>query len=342
MMKKLLIALIGIAPMLGTAQDIHFSQFDISPMFVNPAHAGFSGADHRFVGNYRSQWASIGSPYRTYGFTYDGAYMKDKWGNAYLGGGLGFFNDVAGDLNLGITQVDLTLASGIQVNANNWLSVGVMGSYAQRSMDNSGLEWGNQYGATGFDPAAASNETMVFEPFNYMDVSAGIAWAFDKNPGTLSSNDALRFQAGVAMYHINQPDQMMFSQNDKLYSKITGYFSSHIGIRNSNMELRPMVFYAKQGPAQEIVAGLIGRYRLKEASKVTGNIKEQALYFGSYFRVGDAVIPTIRYEYAGISVGLSYDVNISQLNLISRSRGGFEVNLSYKLVTSEASARMVN
>lgn len=336
--RNILIGLLLPLSMLG--QDIHFSQFDISPMFVNPAHAGFSGANHRFVGNYRNQWASLGSPYATAGFSYDGNFFQDKWGKAYLGTGLAFYNDKAGDASLGITQVDLSLASGVKINSYNWIAVGVQGGYAQRSIDNAAFEWGSQYGAGGFDPGSASNETMVFEPFNYMDVSAGLAWMYDKNAGTLSSNDALMFQAGVAMYHINQPKQLMFSIDDKLYSKITGYVTSRIGIRNSNMELRPMAFFAKQGPAQEILGGFIARYRLKEASKVTGNIKQQALYFGAYFRVGDAVIPTLRYEYAGFQVGVSYDLNISKLNLVSKGRGGFEVNLMYSIINETGSSRL--
>lgn len=341
MRKLIYIALVAL-PFLGKGQDIHFSQFDRSPMFMNPAHAGFFNEAHRFVANYRSQWASFGSPYRTYGFSYDGNYFKDQWDNAYLGGGLAFYNDKAGDSQLGITQVDLTVASGLQVNADNWIAVGVQAGYAQRSMDGSGLEWGSQYGAAGYDPSAASGENMAFASFNYMDLSAGLAWAYERGAGTMSSTDALRINAGVAMYHINKPSQQMFSNTDELYSRITGYIFSDIGIRNTNMELRPMFMYMMQGPAREMTAGLVARYRLKEASHVTGNIKEQALFFGSYFRIGDAVIPTVRYEFAGLGVGLSYDLNISKLNLVSKGRGGFEINLSYLISNAGTGMRMVN
>ena len=40
----------------GKAQDIHFSQFNMSPGNLNPAFTGFFDGDVRGVANYRSQW----------------------------------------------------------------------------------------------------------------------------------------------------------------------------------------------------------------------------------------------------------------------------------------------
>ncbi|HNM24595.1 MAG TPA: type IX secretion system membrane protein PorP/SprF, partial [Saprospiraceae bacterium] len=41
------------------AQDIHFSQFYMSPLNLNPAMTGVMNCNHRIVANYRNQWSSI-------------------------------------------------------------------------------------------------------------------------------------------------------------------------------------------------------------------------------------------------------------------------------------------
>ena len=47
------------------AQDIHFSQFNMSPVNLNPAFTGFFDGDYRGVANYRSQWSSVPVSYST-------------------------------------------------------------------------------------------------------------------------------------------------------------------------------------------------------------------------------------------------------------------------------------
>src|SRR5688572_2302476 len=41
------------------AQDIHFSQYNSSPMNYNPGLTGFFNGDYRFSSNYRNQWSAI-------------------------------------------------------------------------------------------------------------------------------------------------------------------------------------------------------------------------------------------------------------------------------------------
>ena len=68
---------------------------------------------------------------------------------------------------------------------------------------------------------------------------------------------------------------------------------------------------------------------MREESRHTGLLKEKALYLGSYYRVGDALIPTLILEIASYSVGFSYDLNISALKAATKGKGGFEISLRY-------------
>ena len=61
-MKKLYYLMLGGLIMLSTdviGQDIHFSQFYMSPLTLNPALTGVMNCNTRFVGNYRNQWSPV-------------------------------------------------------------------------------------------------------------------------------------------------------------------------------------------------------------------------------------------------------------------------------------------
>lgn len=53
------------------------------------------------------------------------------------------------------------------------------------------------------------------------------------------------------------------------------------------------------------------------------------IYLGSWFRLGDAIIPYIGLEFKSIHIGATYDVNISSLKPGSNMRGGAEFSLIY-------------
>jgi hypothetical protein len=56
---------------------------------------------------------------------------------------------------------------------------------------------------------------------------------------------------------------------------------------------------------------------------------DYVLHGGAFLRLNDAIIPTIKLDYNPFSIGLTYDVNISQLKTSSYGRGGFELSLTY-------------
>jgi hypothetical protein len=56
-----------------------------------------------------------------------------------------------------------------------------------------------------------------------------------------------------------------------------------------------------------------------------------ALYFGIYYRVGDAIIPVVQVNIKKkLTVGISYDFSLSKFSQASLFRGGPEFSLSYK------------
>ena len=91
-----------------------------------------------------------------------------------------------------------------------------------------------------------------------------------------------------------------------------------------------MAYITNQATAREFNIGFLMRASFDANSKLSGFYNDNKVYFGGFYRIGDAIILMSKFQFnKNYTVGLSYDVNISRLNVASRLRGGPEVSFSY-------------
>jgi type IX secretion system PorP/SprF family membrane protein len=157
-------------------QDVHFVQSSTTPQLINPATAGVFDGWERVSISHRQQWLSIGSPYVTSQLSADLNLLKNENGTSkgYLGVGINFYSDVAGDAKFGTNKFSLALNGIIQVTEDQTASVAIEIGGAQRSGDVNKLEWGNQFnGQDGFDSQIASNEANI-SSFIHPDFGLGV------------------------------------------------------------------------------------------------------------------------------------------------------------------------
>ena len=95
------------------------------------------------------------------------------------------------------------------------------------------------------------------------------------------------------------------------------------------MTIQPAAFLAIQNKALDIVVGSIFKYAFNKNSRITDLSKNVSVGVGGYYRFKDAIIPAFQVEWSSFRLGLSYDVNFSQLAGTNKARGGFEVSLTY-------------
>jgi len=302
------------------AQDIHLSQFFNAPMLLNPSNTGLFEGQYRLGGFYRNQWSSVTKPYQTFGFNGELSLFKDALDIDYMGIGVMFTNDKAGDGNYSTRNFAMSVAyhKGLNSDYNHYISAGFCAGIIQRNLDLSKLYFDNQLTATGYDQSLPSGENINFNKVSHSDYSAGITY-FN------GVNDMYNLIFGASYHHIKKQNFTFFeSRSDVLYSRMNAYASVDY-IPNEYLKVSPRVLYQVQGPSSELIPGIQCTYYLTPFDDdVRRNISG-----GLYWRSKDAIILTAKTTFLDLSVGLSYDINLSTLSRVSRGNGGPEITLEY-------------
>lgn len=319
---RLTVLLIGYFLLSGSragAQDIHFSQFEYSPLNLNPAYTGAFDGDLRFTGLHRNQYSSVTVPYSTFSGSFDMAVDVLNSFSDRLSAGIIINSDKAGDGNFGTLQASLSVAYSKSLNSDStsFASGGIQLGGVQRSIDFNQLYFDNQYNGDVFVPSASSGENFAGSKFIYFDLSAGVSYKY-------VPAENFDIGAGISLQHINQPKQTFFNDNSvDLFPKWTFDVSSKIKVQDQ-IDLLPSLLWMDQNKFQEVTFGSNVRFDFK---RVKG--KSLALYAGVFARLQDAIIPTIGFDYNSFHAGVSYDFNTSDLKRASNGKGGYEFSLLY-------------
>lgn len=302
----------------GYAQDIHFSQFYASPLNLNPALTGFSEGSYRVAGIYRNQWRSVTTPYETYSGSFDMKVLEEKLNRDIFGLGGVIVNDRSGDGKLGLLSI-MASTSYLKLLGNkskHYLGAGLQFGYVQRSLDFNNLTFPHQYDSNSgdFDLSLSNNENFDGSNISYFDLQAGVLWSSNVH-------ERIGLFNGLSIFHLTQPKESFLNDDTRLKSR----YAFHGGIKikaTENIFFTPNYIIMLQNKAQEFNAGAAIEYHFQDDHLTIVSL-------GGWYRVEDAAILTASVEHRGIRIGLSYDVNTSELKPASNNRGAFEISLIY-------------
>ena len=302
---------------ISQAQDIHFSQFNQAPLALNPALTGNYACDWRAGLNYRNQWKSVTTPYKTYSAYFDMPIVKGIAGTDRLAAGLLLFNDVSGDANYSQLSALASLAYHKSLGSgNHTLSGGLQVGILQKSIDWEKLQWASQFDGNDFNSSLPSYENNSANNFTNLDLNFGIVYKG-------KFNDNFTLELGGAGNHLVPPHESFEGNTDNtLSTRITAHARA-IATLNTNWGLIPSVLYMTQAGAQEIVAGTDIGYFINNANFPA------TIFLSGYYRVQDAVIAGVGIDYKNFRFGVTYDINTSSLKDASGGKGGLELSLNY-------------
>lgn len=313
--KYILVLLCMAGSFVMQSQDIHFSQFNNSPLNLNPGLIGAFNGDYRFVGNQRTQWSSVTTPYSTFGLSAD---ARGVFGSP-IGAGLSVYNDKAGDSEFGTLQIGVGASYRIPLkDSTQSITLGAQPVYTQRSINYTKLQFDNQYNGNFYDETLDNGETFTNTGSNYFNLHAGLTWN-----NIIAQRKEV--SAGFALHNILRPQQTFFNENIPLHQRYTLHANGLFAV-SDKVDALPSIMFQRQNKFNELILGGQAKYHLNN-----GNYK--AVYGGIWYRNSDATYFTIGLDYADFHFGISYDLNLSSLKVASNSRGGFEFAVIYILST---------
>ncbi len=322
-MKKIYFFLVVITSLANQvfAQDINFSQFYELPLLRNPALAGIYRGDLRFTSAFRNQWESVPVNYQTTAAGFEIKFTPTRQTDDYISFGVQLTNDVAGDGNLGKTQVLPVLAYHklISNDRNMYLTAGFIGGGVSQRVDPTKLRFDDQFVNGSYSTTNPTGQDFTNTNITYWDASVGLALSSD-----FGFNN--KFFIGAAYFHFNEPKVAFSALNDIRLNK---KYVVNGGLSLATSEFNTVVLYGDfftQGGSAQLQGGVVYK-------QVVGEYDQDmsvALSAGAFYRWADAVVPVVKLDYNRWALGVSYDINVSKLTMASQSRGGFELTLSYR------------
>lgn len=322
------------------AQDIHFSQYNMSPLTLNPAQTGAFFGTARIGGIYRDQWLFLPKDYSTRSFFVDAPVVKGfrKKRNDWVGAGFLFYGDRAGTSRLGSAVQGAISGSyhfALDKKGMQHLTLGLSmgGSKYTIRTDTSSLRFEedilNNSGQLTSSDRQRFGQANPKDPFYQSDVtsrsySVGLMYRSKSKNGEL-------VEFGVSASHINQPEYG-FSLGS-LDTTATGKKANKVkrparlvahGLVTRNLtetiSISPSILIQSTASFVEIVPQVMGGYKWNK------DIKFNA---GLGYRVGDAAIILAGVDYKDFRFGASWDMRLGQLSSDRGIKGGFELAANY-------------
>lgn len=332
-MKKLVCSLsLCLALLCAKAQDPNFSQFFASPLTLNPAMTGKFDGTVRVAGNYRNQWPTINKAYTTYTVSVDAGILKNRIPEIdQFGVGVMAFSDKSGNGTLQNNYIALSTAyhKGLDENAYHQLGAGFQATYVNKRLDVGALKFEDMLRSDGFTGVTSESFNGTRLSVSYLDVNAGVFYN-----GTTNGYNNIYF--GASMYHINSPKETFLEGEYYLAPRLTLQGGGRLPVGQYNA-VHFSANHSRQANATNTVIG--GAYALNVNADETNPTN---LYFGTWYRFGDAIIPYIGLEFGEFHLGATYDVNTSSLKPASNMRGGAEFSLIYIRQPRDPNAKKLN
>lgn len=306
----------------ASAQDIHFSQVFETPLLRNPALAGLFSGDVRIQSVYRTQWNSVTTPYQTVSLNAEYKLPVGQ-GNDFLTIGGQLLYDKAGTVALTSTHIlpAVNYHKSLSDDKNVYLSVGFMGGFVQRKIDQSKMTTNSQFDGLGYNGTLSNGENLTNSSYSYLDGSAGLSFITQ-----LGENEDNNLFFGFAYHHFNRPKKLSFYSDSKveMSPKMVGSAGIRISV-SDNSYLTVEADQSRQADYTETIGGVVYTIKLGDPED-----PKYLFHMGSYIRWKDALIPVAKLEMRPLAIAVSYDANISPLKSASKGQGGFELSLTYQ------------
>lgn len=317
------------------AQGVHFTQYNMSPLTINPALSGKYEGTFRLGGIVRDQWRAVvsSSAYQTQSLYLDSPLLRGFRRKDWIGLGVVAFNDVRSVGKLKTTAFNISGAYHLALDrkGTSVLSIGAQYSNNSRDVNNNflfeeNIKQNSPQTTAGIDPlfnGSGSNNPML--EANYNTWNAGVLFSSKMNKTT-------DVQVGLSFANITRPESGfsasggsgggLSGNTSKIARNMTlhGKFDAKL---NKKFTLSPSFLFQTTAKQDEIIVQALAGYLWDEKRDLTLNA-------GLSYRLADAISPIVGARYKKLTLGVAYDLRVGQvLNSATGGRGGIEIAAYY-------------
>lgn len=303
-------------------QQIHYSQFFLTPQTTNAAQIGDFSGTARIGGIHRSQWLGIEEAGANSTSLYiDAPVIRGFRKNDWVGVGVGIVNDVAGIAKINVINLNLGLSYHLALSKDQQsvLSFGAQLGANSLNIDDSSLRW--EDGIRNSNQSVDDFRLNSDESTQFRSVGVGVQWK-------QQMNKMMKFKIGFAVHNINKPEMSFFELPDSisqpnLPSRNT--ISGQFGIKVSKkLELEPLFLIQSIESDNEMLIGMNAYTPVGTKNK---------LQYGAAYRLQDAFILYLGLLNENYRLGLSYDFTVSELasySPVNFELGGYYIIKKFK------------
>ena len=317
----------------ASAQDSHFTLFDMSQLRLNPAYTGAYEGTARIGGIYRNQWLTAldTNSFNSRVIYLDAPIVRGFRKQDWVGIGSYQMGGEAGAGNLETQKTALSLAYHLGLNKTTRLTLAGNYGRSQKTVEASSFRFEDDIKADLgiIDPSQkAIEQSSIRTPVERINsVGAGfmLRTAIDKQN---------LLEIGGSLDNINKPraSQLGRSTIDTMITPVdnskvrlpmlVGFHAKYKTVINEKFILTPTFYYqTNEGGGNEIALQTwIGK-----------PFKQGVIHGGLGYRVGDALQILGMYDMDDLRVAASFDVNLSKFTPASKGVGSFEVAAYYIL-----------
>lgn len=302
----------------GRTQDIHFTQFTMSPLMMNPANTGAFHGTYRVGGIYRDQWMHLSHSFQTPAIYIDAPIIRGFRAYDWIGVGVNFFQDQAGAAGLQFSGLLMSGAYHLALNktSRDVITFGFGGGRMNRrvNLNSDRIKLEDEILA-GTGAPQSIDRTSGQNKTDYVDLNAGIGYT-----RKLANGKFLR--AGLSLNHFNKPQYRLRGGNgdaDRLPWRWTANAEVELKV-NDKWSVTPALLFQRMTNVNEIQAQALAGYLFNAEKEIT-------LLGGLGYRLGDAIPILAGVQWKALRVGVSWDYNHTEVT--PAGNGGFEIAASY-------------
>ncbi|MDI9356609.1 MAG: type IX secretion system membrane protein PorP/SprF [Chitinophagaceae bacterium] len=305
----------------GISQDIQFSQYYFSPLYLNPGLVGVNQKGKIGL-NYRNQWPNIKGGFETFSFFAD--HHIEKYNSSV---GLLFVSNRESLVGLQSNTIAIQYSYQLELTYTLVFRPAIEISYNIRDINFDKLLFGDQFDNTGRIKSVSDDIYHSGRTVQYPDVALGFIF-YSKS-----------LWLGFSYHNITEPNQSYTIGGESILPKrlsLHGGYKLYISPKNSkNIEkeisISPSFYYRTQGNFHQLDIGTYFQYK--------------NILFGTWYRGipitsfqgyinNESIIFMVGMNKKALTIAYSFDYTISQLGI--GGGGAHELSLLYSFTLGDS------